>query len=206
MANAQQKVRKVLVSQLDFVVVQFAAAREVAFQGEKDLLDSSAILEPYFGILDQLELTAEYHLKESLTDFESFKLACQLSETPLLDVVERLDIKKVDACEVSILNIHANLLGLTVADVKKTLFNLLDRVAPTGVGRETLNFFLDAVARQYRINPYHNFTHCLSVSQVFYYMWSSSPKLQKLVNVDEMYIGCIACIGHDIGHRSISLT
>jgi hypothetical protein len=206
MAEAQQNGQKVVLSQLDLIVAQFAAAREIVVQGEDDLFDSAAILDPYTRVLDQLELTAEYHLKKSLTDFESFKLTCQLNGTPLLDVVEKLDVKKIDASEVNILNIHTNLLGLTIVDVKKTLFNLLDRVAPAEVSRKTLDTFLDAVARQYRINPYHNFTHCLSVSQVFYYMWSSSSKLQRLLNVDEMYVGCIACIAHDIGHRSLALS
>lgn len=193
------------MSQLQLAVDQFALAREAVEHSGQLLLNNEAMLDPYFRILDQLELTAEYHLKETLTDVEAFKLKCKLSGTHLVDVAERLNIKKVTASEVNILNIHINLLGLTISDVKATIFSLLDRSAPAQVKRKTLTNFIDHVAREYRINPYHNFTHALSVGQVFFYMWSSSPKLQRLLNVDEMYVGCLACIAHDIGHSSPGL-
>lgn len=165
---------------------------------------NKGVMESYLKMLDELELTAEYLLKEHKTDYEAFRVKCRLSNTPMIDIVNELQIERTDRESLNVLNIHANILGLTTSDCESLLFDLLDRVAPAKLERKLLKDFLKALAREYRLNPYHNFTHGLSVTQVFYYMWSSSARLQRCLNLDDVYVGCLASISHDVGHRNIS--
>lgn len=191
--------------QLKLLVTQFNAAYEALTENEEGFLGKEELLDPYIELVYQLQLSAEYYLAENLTNVEAFNAICGLAGVSPLEIINKLKFPKLKPEEVNILNIHANILGLTIRDVKTKVIELIDRVAPPSLSRTTISTFVDCLARQYRLNPYHNFTHCLSVTQIFYYMWSSSPGIQKVINVDEMYIGCLASLCHDLGHRKVYL-
>jgi hypothetical protein len=201
--SASERAKKITHNQLQIVVAQFKAAWEALSQPESDFFGKEELLDPYIDLLDNLQLSAEYYMAEDMTNVEAFKKTCELRGVKLLDIIEKQQIQKIQAKDINILNIHANILGLTIKDCKLKVVELLDRVAPSGVNRSTLRAFADCLARQYRLNSYHNFTHCVSVCQIFYYMWSVSPGIQRVINVDDMYIGCLASLCHDLGHRTL---
>lgn len=203
MIDANEIARKLVQNQLKIVVAQFSAAYEALVQSEDQFLGKEDMLDPYLDLLEQIQLTAEYYFAEEMTNLEAFRAVCNMAGVPIVSIADKQHIPKLQAKDVNILNIHANVLGLTIKDVKTKVIELMDRVAPTGLNRQTIVAFTDSLARQYRLNSYHNFSHCLSVCQIFYYMWSVSPGIQKVINVDDMYIGCIASLCHDLGHRKI---
>ena len=64
-----------------------------------------------------------------------------------------------------------------------------------------LRSFLEEVLIVYNHVPYHNFSHGFAVFQMFNYFFEKSLLLNQIFSPDEKFIGLIACLSHDLGHR-----
>ena len=69
------------------------------------------------------------------------------------------------------------------------------------ISDRTLKSFLQELLIVYNHVSYHNFSHGFSVFQVFHYFFKPSPALNRIFSYDEQFIGLIACLSHDLGHR-----
>lgn len=188
---------------LSFVQGQFTNAVDYISTVE-DVDVQERLLSPLVYSVSELKTAAEDTFKRDRLPKEAFLAKCAYTENPLIDILQRLEIRTESIHDLDLLNINFNILGLTPNELKVKSFDLFDRISPEKVSRDNIKVFIDEVEKGYRINPYHNFTHGFSVCQVFYYMWSVSPRLQKFMDVDEMYIGCVASFAHDLAHRSLA--
>lgn len=199
--SAEPQVKAIQEKHLQFLKTQFANV--VAYLATvEDAGMHESLIRPLVHSVSELKIEVEHTYKQDKTPADAFLGKCKFTSTPVIDILQKLEIKTADPKDLDILNIDFNILGISPNNLKPKAFELFDRIAPEKVSRETIKVFIDEVARGYRINPYHNFTHGFSVCQVFYFMWSVSPRLQKFLDVDEMYIGCVASFSHDIGHRN----
>jgi len=199
--NADPEVRASQQKHLDFLKSQFANV--VAFLATvEDVGTHESLIRPLVHSVSELKVEVEHTYKQDKTPADAFLGKCKYTSTPVIDILQKLEIKTADPKDLDLLNIDFNILGVTPNKLMPKAFELFDRIAPDKVSRDTIRVFIDEVARGYRINAYHNLTHGFSVCQVFYFMWSVSPRLQKFLDVDEMYIGCVASFSHDIGHSS----
>lgn len=64
-----------------------------------------------------------------------------------------------------------------------------------------LRTFLEEVLIVYNHVPYHNFSHGFAVFQVFNFFFEQSQFLNQIFSPDEKFIGLVACLSHDLGHR-----
>lgn len=160
------------------------------------------LLKGHLHMLSELRDRVQNAVKQELTDTEAFNLLATHTKVDVIDIVSRNKVARADPKDFNnFLDINFNLLGLQVSDLKAKAIDHFTRIAPPTLDKHTIHTFVEEVAAGYQINPYHNFTHGFGVAQVFYYMWSISPGLQKLLDSDAMFVGCIAGLGHDIGHR-----
>jgi hypothetical protein len=63
--------------------------------------------------------------------------------------------------------------------------------------------FLEAVQREYKNNPYHNFRHCVDVTQYVYFLITDA-KIGELLNQFNKFVLLVAAICHDIGHPGVN--
>lgn len=187
---------------LDFIQKQFdEAVSTFSSSGSGDSFQAN-LLEGYLHLLSGVRDRVQDEVKTYLTDAEAFHLLAAKTKLNVIDILQSKKVAAADPKEFNnILDINFNILGLTVKDLKMKALEHFTRIAPPSLDRKVIQVFIDEVAGGYQINPYHNFTHGFGVAQVFYYMWSISPNLQKILDSDAMYIGCIAGLGHDVGHR-----
>lgn len=69
------------------------------------------------------------------------------------------------------------------------------------IPRNILLNFIQNCLIVYNHVSYHNFAHGFSVFQVFSYYFQQSPLLNQIFSKDEIFVGLIACLSHDLGHR-----
>ena len=81
----------------------------------------------------------------------------------MIDIVQQLVIPEAEAKDFNILNINFNILGLKTRDLKAKAVELFQLIAPEKVGKDTVAAFVHEVAKGYKINPYHSFSHGFSV-------------------------------------------
>lgn len=101
----------------------------------------------------------------------------------------------------TILDLNYPTLKLSTRELVSHQIEYFNRIAPQGLSESTISRFLGSVAGEYQANPYHNFAHACSVVQAYYFMWCSSPRIQEIIDLEEMFVGAVAAICHDVGHR-----
>jgi hypothetical protein len=69
------------------------------------------------------------------------------------------------------------------------------------IPKHVLRNFITNCLIVYNHVPYHNFSHGFSVFQVFWYYFLQSQHLNQIFSKDEMFVGLVACLSHDLGHR-----
>lgn len=188
-------------SEVEFIEAQFKAALErFNLSPNKEFMRES-ILHPYIEMLNEVNVSVEYCMKLNKTDFEAFKEKCQIKHFELIDIVQNMVVPKASVEQFQIDNIDFNILGLTIKELQVKSAELLASMAPEKLCPKIIPIFVEEVCKGYRLNPYHNYTHGFSVAQLFRHIWTTSPSVQKFINKDEAFVGCIASLSHDIGHR-----
>mmetsp|Transcript_20194 Transcript_20194/g.68700 ORF Transcript_20194/g.68700 Transcript_20194/m.68700 type:complete len:901 (-) Transcript_20194:126-2828(-) len=71
------------------------------------------------------------------------------------------------------------------------------------VAFENLRAFLDEVANLYRDNPYHNFEHCMDVTQTLYRMIRLTTARTLLTPIETFSL-MVAAISHDMDHPGLT--
>lgn len=72
------------------------------------------------------------------------------------------------------------------------------------IPNEVMRSFIEECLIVYNHVPYHNFSHGFSVFQVFHYFFKKSFLLNQIFSQDELFLGLIACLSHDLGHRKFN--
>jgi len=81
----------------------------------------------------------------------------------------------------------------------RDIFSRLGLLETFKISDDTLFSFLKCIQILYNNNPFHNFRHCLCVTQMMFAILSESNTTQKLSAVERLTL-VIACIGHDLDH------
>ena len=72
------------------------------------------------------------------------------------------------------------------------------------VSRTSLQGFLNECLQMCNFVAFHNFSHCVSVFQTFNLLIGTSELLQQMLGRDDLFLGLIAALSHDLGHRKFN--
>ena len=184
-----------------FLKDQFKRAVEYISKTSSPDIMCDCVLQPHMDMIRQLELAVENFMRdETQTDFEAFKLKSLIYNKPLIDLTKEIKILRSDVREFDLMDLNFNILGLSISEIKLKAIELFKRISPEELHENIIPVFVNEVAKGYRVNPYHTFTHGFSVCQYFFYMRQISPKLQQIFQLGDLYVGCISSLSHDIGH------
>jgi hypothetical protein len=153
--------------------------------------------------INKLRLDVEAESGLNFNCYQNFRRKYARQDLEVIEEMIHYDASIIGEEEFDFLNINSNILTLSISEIEAKAYELMCLVAPQSAEKHELKAFVQQVSRGYPHNPYHNFTHGFAVMQVFYVFWMESPQLQRCLNANDLFVGCIASLGHDIGHRKI---
>lgn len=92
------------------------------------------------------------------------------------------------------------LLGRSYGDIEAAAISFLGSQRPDNVPMGKLRSFVQAVFREYKFVPYHNFAHGVSVMQFFHFFVRSLPDPSTLFDQTHIFVSLVASLAHDVGH------
>lgn len=72
------------------------------------------------------------------------------------------------------------------------------------INNSKIESLVQRVREDYRLVPYHNFAHGVSVMQYFYKFIDMLGKDTLRFSDDHIFCCLIACLGHDLGHMGVN--
>lgn len=165
---------------------------------------------------------AAFHLKQDLKNIPTIGLYSEIfdsigqkevseflkSESLSKDSDETKSLiqQKNNCCklgDIDMTNINLPVFEFKLFKLVDSAMNQLSQVPISiDIPKHVLQNFITNCLIVYNHVPYHNFSHGFSVFQVFGFYFSKSQKLNKIFSKDEMFVGLIACLSHDLGHRN----
>lgn len=146
------------------------------------------------------------HLSE-LTPIHAFQRMYQNKELETLDLYSaefnaQLELQAAlpTHAELDITNPNDCLLSHSYTNIKQATLAYLDRQRPENVPLCRLENFINALFREYKFVPYHNFAHGVSVMQFFHSFVSRLPDQSAMFDQTHIFVGLIAALAHDVGH------
>jgi hypothetical protein len=178
-------------------VVQFVNKKVIGDTVEETLFFS--LMQSINKLRSEVEAESGYNFN----CYQNFRRKYARQDLEVIEEMIHYDASIIGEEEFDVCNINSNILTLSITEIETKAFELLCLVAPETTEKQELKSFVHHVSRAYPHNPYHNFTHGYAVMQVFYVFWKESNQLQKFLNANDLFVGCVASLGHDIGHRKI---
>jgi hypothetical protein len=178
-------------------VVQFVNKKVVSGTVEETLFYS------LMQSINKLRLEVEAESGYNFNCYQNFRRKYARQDLEVIEEMIHYDASIIGEEEFDFLNINSNILMLSITEIEAKAFELMCLIAPQSAEKQEIKSFVHHVSRGYPHNPYHSFTHAYAVMQVFYVFWHDSPQFQKCLNANDLFIGCVASLGHDIGHRKI---
>lgn len=102
--------------------------------------------------------------------------------------------------ELDLKNPKINVLLYSFDALQDATITFLVNNRPDSVPIFQLQNFVEAVVKEYRFVPYHNFAHGISVMQFFYAFVQSLPDPSVVFDKTHLFVALIAALAHDIGH------
>lgn len=153
--------------------------------------------------LKLLKKKAENEYLLAMSNTRAFHIKSWLKEIPLVKCYEEEFQTLENKLSVpNVLDIHSRVFEIPQHMLALESQRILAKTKTSPhVSLHNIQNFVNQALRCYHPVAYHNFSHAFSVLQLFYHISQISPRIKKLLSPEQLYIGLVASISHDLGHR-----
>ena len=166
-----------------------------------DILKSA--LNTEYKKLKKIKLILENKYLSKMNVFEYTDKKQKFKKLPIIEK-EGFFLEPSDKTELTsnmtLKDLSTNLLRLSISSQETLITDFLEPIIGKHFNNDKLESLLKGIRQKYKLVPYHNYSHGISVMQNFN-MMIEKIGIKKL-NFTEEYVGIIliACLGHDLGH------
>ena len=140
---------------------------------------------------------------KNMSNTKAFFIKSELKNYPLIILLDKMIQKKETKANFpDFTDVNAKVYEYPQDILELEFQKILVKNNPSSeIKLEKINNFVSQIINNYNSVSYHNFSHAFSVAQMFYCLSKKSNSISKLLSSETIFIGLIACISHDLGHR-----